>query len=54
MMLSLPSLTLLLMMLLSTHSRMCIDEVVDGAVVALTQALADDYLDVPTFVLLLL
>jgi hypothetical protein len=44
---------LLLMVILSTHSRMFIDDVVDGAVVALTHALADDYLDVPTVVLLL-
>jgi hypothetical protein len=50
MVLSSPSLTLLLMMLLSTHSYMFLD----GAVVALTHAVADDYIDVPTVVLFLL
>jgi hypothetical protein len=50
MVLSSPSLTLMLMMMLSTPSRMFID---DG-IVALTHALADDYLDVPTLLLLLL
>jgi hypothetical protein len=42
------SLMLLLMMMMSTRSRMF----VDGAVVALTHAVADDYVDVPTAVLL--